>query len=55
MFVLAGLILYLDRLWFLLLLIPLLLLQVFRARREARLLEQRFGDAYRRYRARTWF
>ena len=55
MFVLSGLILFLNRPWFLLLLIPLLLLQVFRARREARLLEQRFGEAYRQYRAGTWF
>lgn len=55
MFVLAGLILFLNHPWFLLLLIPLLFLQVFRARREARVLEDRFGDAYRQYRARTWF
>jgi protein-S-isoprenylcysteine O-methyltransferase Ste14 len=54
-FVLAGLILFLNRPWFLLSLIPLALVQAFRARSEARLLEQRFGDAYRRYRASTWF
>ena len=54
-FVLAGLILYLDRPWFLAALLPILVLQVLRARREAVVLEQRFGDAYRQYRAHTWF
>jgi protein-S-isoprenylcysteine O-methyltransferase Ste14 len=36
----------------LLILIPL---QTIRARREAQVLEAKFGDAYRQYRARTWF
>ena len=30
-------------------------LQIVRARREARVLEEKFGDAYRDYRERTWF
>ena len=40
-----------------LLLIPAALvpLQVIRARREARALEAKFGDAYREYRQGTWF
>ncbi len=40
-----------------LLLVPLVLvmLQVFRARRESQVLEQAFGDSYREYRKRTWF
>ncbi len=29
--------------------------QIIRARKEARVLEEKFGDAYREYRARTWF
>ena len=29
--------------------------QIVRARREARVLEEKFGDEYRRYRAGTWF
>jgi protein-S-isoprenylcysteine O-methyltransferase Ste14 len=29
--------------------------QMIRARREARVLEANFGEAYRQYRARTWF
>jgi protein-S-isoprenylcysteine O-methyltransferase Ste14 len=43
-------------------LIPLLfflliypLLQILRARKESKVLEQAFGDEYRRYKARTWF
>jgi protein-S-isoprenylcysteine O-methyltransferase Ste14 len=54
-FTLAGLVLYLNRPAFLLLLLPVLLLQALRARRESQVLEQRFGDAYREYRAHTWF
>ena len=51
----AGLILlYGDRrLW--LLLAVIVVVQVVRARREARVLEEKFGEAYRSYRQRTWF
>jgi protein-S-isoprenylcysteine O-methyltransferase Ste14 len=35
----------------LLILIPM---QIFRARREAAVLEAKFGNAYREYRKRTW-
>jgi protein-S-isoprenylcysteine O-methyltransferase Ste14 len=51
----AGGLLYLDQLrwfWIFLVLIPL---QIMRARAEARVLEDRFGDSYRQYRAQTWF
>jgi protein-S-isoprenylcysteine O-methyltransferase Ste14 len=51
----AGLLLYVDRPLFLLALIPVGIMQAIRAKREARVLEERFGDAYRAYRARTWF
>jgi protein-S-isoprenylcysteine O-methyltransferase Ste14 len=51
----AGILLYLDVLWILPLLIPLAIMQVIRAKRQARVLEERFGDEYRSYRARTWF
>jgi protein-S-isoprenylcysteine O-methyltransferase Ste14 len=54
-FVFAGLFLFLERPWLLLILVPLLILQVIRARAEARVLEERFGDEYRRYKASTWF
>jgi len=40
-----------------LLIVPLALVpvQIVRARREAAVLEAKFGDAYREYRKRTWF
>lgn len=41
--------------WLLLALIVIIPMQMVRARREARVLEAKFGDAYREYRARTWF
>lgn len=50
----AGLILYLQAPWFLLLLVPVAVMQVLRARAEERVLEQRFGDQYRAYRRSTW-
>jgi protein-S-isoprenylcysteine O-methyltransferase Ste14 len=52
---LAGLFLYMDRpiyLWSLLILVPL---QFIRARIEARVLEEKFGDTYRQYKSQTWF
>jgi protein-S-isoprenylcysteine O-methyltransferase Ste14 len=51
----AGVFLILDRPWLLLLLVPLALVQRQRAQREAHVLEQRFGAAYRLYREKTWF
>jgi len=40
-----------------LLFLPVIILpiQIIRARREAQVLEARFGEAYRQYRAQTWF
>jgi protein-S-isoprenylcysteine O-methyltransferase Ste14 len=55
LFLFAGLILYLNRPIYLVLLIPILIIQVVRAKREARVLEAKFGDAYRQYRTQTWF
>lgn len=54
-FVFTGLFLFLDRPWLLLLVVPVLVQQITRARAEARILEEHFGDEYRRYRASTWF
>ena len=52
---LAGMCLLLDRPIGLLLLLAVAPLQIVRAPKEARVLEEKFGDAYREYRARTWF
>jgi protein-S-isoprenylcysteine O-methyltransferase Ste14 len=41
-----------ELLWFLAVLIPI---QIWRARNEARVLEEKFGEEYREYRKRTWF
>jgi protein-S-isoprenylcysteine O-methyltransferase Ste14 len=51
----AGLILFIGRPVWLLVLAVFVPMQVIRARKEARVLEKKFGDAYRQYRARTWF
>jgi protein-S-isoprenylcysteine O-methyltransferase Ste14 len=51
----VGFILALGKPTWLLILVLLVPMQVARARREARLLEDTFGDAYREYRKRTWF
>lgn len=50
----AGLILFADRPLLLLAFVVIVPLQILRARAEARVLEQRFGDDYRRYRSTTW-
>jgi protein-S-isoprenylcysteine O-methyltransferase Ste14 len=39
----------------LIVLLPLIPLQIVCARREAAVLEEKFGNAYRKYRKRTWF
>jgi protein-S-isoprenylcysteine O-methyltransferase Ste14 len=55
MVMITGLILVLQRpaLW--LVLAAVVVGQTIRARREARVLEAAFGDAYREYRRKTWF
>ena len=52
---LAGLVLILWRLDLLIILLVIAPVQIIRARREAAVLEAKFGDAYREYRKRTWF
>jgi len=51
----AGLFLYLDKSWGILGLLPIQLIQFYRARREEEELEILYGDQYRRYRQQTWF
>jgi protein-S-isoprenylcysteine O-methyltransferase Ste14 len=43
------------RLEFLLALLVIIPVQILRARRESRVLEEKFGEEYREYRRRTWF
>lgn len=54
-FVFVGLFLFLERPWLLLLIVPVLILETIRARAESRVLEEHFGEEYRRYTASTWF
>jgi protein-S-isoprenylcysteine O-methyltransferase Ste14 len=52
---LTGLVLYFEQLPLLVLVPVIAVAQIVRARREERVLEQHFGDAYRSYRQKTWF
>jgi protein-S-isoprenylcysteine O-methyltransferase Ste14 len=54
-FVFSGLFLFLERPLLLLLLVPVLIFQISRARAEARAPAAHFGDQYRQYKATTWF
>jgi len=53
--VIAGLILFLGHPLGLLIFVGIIPLQIWRARQEASLLEAKFGERYRTYRASTWF
>lgn len=53
--VITGLVLFLRRPIFLLVLLLVVPLQVVRAREEQRVLEAKFGDEYRQYKRSTWF
>jgi protein-S-isoprenylcysteine O-methyltransferase Ste14 len=52
---LLGFVIMLRNFWLLAVLILIIPIQVLRARSEARVLEEKFGDEYREYRRRTWF
>lgn len=52
---LLGAIIMARREWLLVVWAGLVAVQVWQARREARVLEQAYGDAYRAYRKRTWW
>ncbi len=51
----AGIILCLQRPWFLLILAALIPMQVMRSRKEEQVLAEKFGDAYQDYKRNTWF
>jgi protein-S-isoprenylcysteine O-methyltransferase Ste14 len=52
---LVGVVLIIRRPMLLAFLIVIIPMQILRARREAKVLEDKFGDQYREYRKRTWF
>jgi protein-S-isoprenylcysteine O-methyltransferase Ste14 len=54
MFFVAGLVLIVGKPELAAILLVLIPTQIIRARREAAVLEAKFGDAYREYRKRTW-
>lgn len=51
----TGIILWSGRPIYLVILVVIIPMQILRARKEAQVLEEKFGDAYREYRAKTWF
>jgi protein-S-isoprenylcysteine O-methyltransferase Ste14 len=53
--VIAGVILVAGRPIFLLIFAAIIPLQIWRGRKEASVLEEKFGEEYRQYRAGTWF
>ena len=52
---LLGLIIMLRYYWLLAVLLLIIPIQFLRARSEARVLEEKFGEEYREYRRKTWF
>jgi protein-S-isoprenylcysteine O-methyltransferase Ste14 len=53
--VIAGFIIWTNELWFFVIFVFLIPLQVYRSRKEAQVLEEKFGAAYLDYRRKTWF
>jgi len=51
----AGVIIWANRPWFLLVYVVIIPLQIFRIRKEEQVLEDKFGAAYLEYKRRTWF
>jgi len=51
----AGVLLYVNQPYVLLVFVVLIPMQIYRAREEAKVLEAKFGDEYRQYKSRTWF
>lgn len=51
----VGILIWANKPWFLLILVILIPLQITRGRKEAKVLEEKFGPAYVAYRQKTWF
>ncbi len=55
MFFLGGVLIMIKQPKLLIAFVVLIPMQILRARKEAAVLEEKFGDAYREYRKQTWF
>ena len=53
--VVLGSIIFAGKPWWLLVFAVIIPIQAYRSRNEARVLEEKFGNAYRAYRQKTWF
>lgn len=53
--VVAAFLLYINQPWALCVFAVMIPLQIYRARNEEKVLEAKFGEEYRQYKARTWF
>jgi len=53
--ILLGIIVWAGQLWWLLIFAVLIPLQVYRTRKEERVLTEKFGAAYLEYKRKTWF
>ena len=51
----GGFIIWAGRPWLLLLFVILIPLQIVRSRKEAKVLQEKFGSAYLEYKEKTWF
>jgi protein-S-isoprenylcysteine O-methyltransferase Ste14 len=51
----AGIIFWANRPWFLLIFAVIIPMQILRGRKEAKVLEEKFGAAYLEYKRKTWF
>ncbi|WP_348264453.1 isoprenylcysteine carboxylmethyltransferase family protein [Telmatobacter sp. DSM 110680] len=51
----VGIIIWTNRPWLLVGFVVLIPMQVYRSRKEAEVLETKFGDEYREYKQKTWF
>jgi protein-S-isoprenylcysteine O-methyltransferase Ste14 len=51
----AGVIIWFEKPWFLLCFVALIPMQVIRSRKEEKVLAEKFGSAYQDYKQKTWF
>ena len=51
----TGMVIWANKPWLLLIFVILIPLQILRSRKEAKVLEEKFGPAYLAYKQKTWF